>query len=310
MSHKNYKKPTVSQIDDLRIMFYHYPSSHSSRYSPSFLGLNNPMVYVLDPTLENTGTHAAEAHEGRTTNARLNDNDNVHASYRAANVYIEDGKDKYSISFDVPGVKIQDVKLHVKDSVLFVTAERKAGGKIIAKLSQQFALDENLIDPSALSASLSDGVLTITAPKKEEPVPIRVPITVSDPVGVDANGLFLSLDVPGVKAADMKIEFHKGKISLAGERASVNAHGKRQVMSKVNRNFQIKENLLDTNKIQAFLLDGVLTITAPPKPPTPAKLIEIPTSSSVPVTTDSVEETEKHASESVVVETVTQDDEQ
>jgi HSP20 family protein len=271
-------------------------------------------VYMFDPNANILAdTRAPESSDDKMTTAVSNDDNKVLASYRGANVYIEDGKDKYTISFDVPGVKIQDVSLQVKGSVLHVTAERKAAGKTIAKFAQHFALDETLVDPALLNASLSDGVLTISAPKKEEAAPQNITINSSDPTTTNEDGLFLTLDLPGIKAADMKIEYHKGTLSICGERTKTSPQGKRQVVSKVNRYFQLKEKLVDTSNIQAFLSDGVLTVVAPPKPSAPAKQIEIPTSSGKieeDPSRNSTSVTEKTDSEQIVVETVTNDDEQ
>ncbi|GKY99306.1 hypothetical protein MPSEU_000885700 [Mayamaea pseudoterrestris] len=290
-------------------MFYHYPASHSSRIVPSLLGLNNPLVCVFNP---NADIPNNETSKGLTA-SRNDDENGLLGSYRGSNVYIEDTKDKYTISFDVPGVKIQDVKLQVKDSVLHVTAERKAGETTIAKFSQHFALDESLIDSDKLSARLTDGVLTISAPKKEEPAPQVISVTSSEPTDINEDGLVLTVDVPGIKSSDLKIEFHKGKLSINGERTKVNHHGKRQVVSKVNRHYHIKENQIDTSKIQAFLADGVLTVAAPPKAALPAKQIEIPTSAGQienGPTEGSDTDKDKKEAEEVVVETVTNDDEQ
>ena len=292
-------------------MFYHYPTSHSSRLAPSLLSLNKPVVYLFEQGLEEPDTPAIETSKDGQLVGVKGDDHKVLSSYRGANVYIEDTEDKYTISFDLPGVKIQDVKLQVKDSVLHVTAERKAGDKTVAKLAQHFALDENLVDPALLRASLTDGVLTITAPKKEEPAPVVVSIQTSEPPAVDEAGLHLTLDVPGIKASDMKVEFHKGKLSVSGERIKTSVQGKRQIVSKVNRYFQIKEKLLDSLKIQAFLSDGVLTVTAPPKPVAPAKQIEIPASTSKEIEAVSEPEPKKDdTADEIVVETVTQEDEQ
>jgi HSP20 family molecular chaperone IbpA len=268
-------------------------------------------MYIVEPKFDDSDRAADSTAIELSKNelkalADVNAKDIV-ASIRSANTYVQETKDNYSISFDVPGVKIQDVKLQVEDGVLQVTAERKAGDKTVSKLVQHFVLDDNVVDASQMNASLADGVLTITAPKKEEPAPVVVPVSSSEPSDVDSNGLVLTLDVPGIKRTDLEIEFHKGTVSIRGERTSVSTSGKRQVVSKLNRVFQVKEKLVDTSKIQAFLADGVLTVTAPSKPTQPAKQITIPTAARPKAEDKAIKAA---GDDEVVVETVTNEDEQ
>ena len=66
---------------------------------------------------------------------------------------------------DLPGVKLEDLKVKVTGDELFIFAERKKGSsKSVFK--RFFTLDEK-IDTENLKAFLTDGVLTLTAPFKE-----------------------------------------------------------------------------------------------------------------------------------------------
>jgi len=74
----------------------------------------------------------------------------------------------------------------------------------------------------------------------------------------------ISVDLPGVKAADMKIEVENNgrMLHLSGGRKVT--EGDRVVETKFDKRFTIGENV-DTDKMTANLADGVLTLQAPKK---------------------------------------------
>jgi HSP20 family molecular chaperone IbpA len=80
----------------------------------------------------------------------------------------------------------------------------------------------------------------------------------------DDNKFQLSIDVPGVKAADMKVDLEKdGRVlHLSGGR-KVEKEGS-VTETRFDKRFLIAENV-DTSKIAANLADGVLVVTAPKK---------------------------------------------
>jgi HSP20 family molecular chaperone IbpA len=67
----------------------------------------------------------------------------------------------------------------------------------------------------------------------------------------------LSLDVPGVKAQDLKVQVEGGVLSVSGERKTTG----RQM--KFDRSFAIDINLIDASAVKANLDAGVLTLTVP-----------------------------------------------
>lgn len=214
------------------------------------------------------------------------------------NVYVTDNKDDYRLSFDLPGVKSQDLTIEVDNGVLHVTAERKAAGVTVAKFAEHFAIDETLVDVTKMEADLSDGVLTLTVPKKEEGKPFTIPITAAEPPA-DSEDLSLSLDIPGVKVADLKVVFHKGELLIAAERKK-----KGDAVSKIRRMFTLKESAIEALKMKAYLIDGVLTITVPKKAAKPAKKIAIGAEPTKPT----IEEQKDR--EIVIVETAEDDEEE
>jgi len=96
---------------------------------------------------------------------------------------INEADGKYLISVDVPGVKASDMTVDVENDgkVLHISGGRKVvkkGETTETKFSKRFTIGDN-IEIDKMTANLSDGVLTLTAPVKEEvkPQPKRIAIT-------------------------------------------------------------------------------------------------------------------------------------
>lgn len=107
-------------------------------------------------------------------------------------VHIQTTDEKYSILIDVPGVKQGDMQMQLtdKNQTLLLSGIRKfprhpttgskekEGEEIDeAKFEKRFNIG-NDVDAEKITADLSDGVLTITAPKKAAPTPVTIPIQV------------------------------------------------------------------------------------------------------------------------------------
>jgi HSP20 family molecular chaperone IbpA len=78
---------------------------------------------------------------------------------------------------------------------------------------------------------------------------------------IDENdhNVTLSLDVPGFKESDLKLELlERGIIRISGERTN-----KFNYTSKFSRHFTLDGARVDLNNIQPNLVDGVLSITFP-----------------------------------------------
>lgn len=93
--------------------------------------------------------------------------------------------DEVVVSFDLPGVKPDDIQLTVERNVLTVRAERAAsrqeGDQVLAgerrfgTVVRQLLLGDAL-DTDRLAADYTDGVLTVTVPAAEEAKPRRVEV--------------------------------------------------------------------------------------------------------------------------------------
>jgi HSP20 family molecular chaperone IbpA len=97
-----------------------------------------------------------------------------------------DDDNKFQLSVDVPGVKQEDIDIELDDGFLIVKGRRVAASessRFSSSFSQAFSLDRS-VDVEQFSAHLSNGVLTITAPKdikKLEESVRRIPISTGNP---------------------------------------------------------------------------------------------------------------------------------
>ena len=91
---------------------------------------------------------------------------------------------------DLPGLTEEDVAIEVEDSVLTLSGERKAEHeekqegyyrveRAFGRFSRSLTLPKG-IDPEAVTASFTNGVLEVRIPKPEERKPRKISIAVGD----------------------------------------------------------------------------------------------------------------------------------
>ena len=96
--------------------------------------------------------------------------------------------DGYTITVELPGVALEDVELHADDGVLTVKGEKRSNReenegdwyfseRYYGAFSRSFRLPADA-DAAGIAASLKDGVLTITAPKKKAAAETRKKIAI------------------------------------------------------------------------------------------------------------------------------------
>jgi HSP20 family protein len=123
-----------------------------------------------------------------------------------------DDEDKFKLSVDVPGVKKEDIDIQLEDGFLTVKGHREAStdsSHFSSRFSQTFSLDRN-VDVDQFTATLSNGVLTIAAPKdikKLEESIRRIPIAAGEP------------SVPTLEATEeqQKIDIQEGGSEAKGK---------------------------------------------------------------------------------------------
>ncbi|CAJ1949721.1 unnamed protein product [Cylindrotheca closterium] len=130
-----------------------------------------------------------------------------------------DNEDKFQLSVDVPGVKMEDIDVSLEDGHLTVSGHRLSSSdnsRFASKFSQTFSLDP-AVDVDQFSASLDNGVLVVAAPKDmkriEENIK-KIPVmqgrseaAIEDTAEVEetsplaAEDTLLDLDTTGVEAS-------------------------------------------------------------------------------------------------------------
>lgn len=104
-------------------------------------------------------------------------------------VNIRDKKDKYAIEFAAPGMKKEDFKIDLDNYVLTVSAETKEKKEeenssytrrefVFNSFSRSFTLPRS-VNIDKIKADYSDGILTISLPKKEDETKLTRQIEIS-----------------------------------------------------------------------------------------------------------------------------------
>jgi HSP20 family protein len=104
-------------------------------------------------------------------------------------VNVEEGKDRFLLTAEVPGMEKDDIKIEVKDHQLMITGEKKMEAEnketdyhvceiCYGRFERSFTLPDN-VNADKIEAAYKSGVLTLTIPKTEEAKPkeIKVKIT-------------------------------------------------------------------------------------------------------------------------------------
>lgn len=106
------------------------------------------------------------------------------STFFAPRVDIKEKKDHYEITAELPGVKKEDIQIHVRDGILTLEAEtlqedkEEKEGKLIrqerryGKFMRSFNLGSD-VQESDIKAAFADGILTLEAPKVIEQPPER-----------------------------------------------------------------------------------------------------------------------------------------
>jgi len=83
---------------------------------------------------------------------------------------IKDDTTVFQVELELPGVSLDDIAIELEQetNVLVITGHRRSiGSDEPTKFSKRFML-ESIVDTENISAKLNNGILTVTAPKKEK----------------------------------------------------------------------------------------------------------------------------------------------
>ena len=120
---------------------------------------------------------------------------------------IIDNEEKFQLSVDVPGVKMEDIDVSLEDGVLSISGHRESldpNYSFSSKFSQSFSLDP-AVELDKFTASLTNGVLVVTAPKDMKKIEAnirKIPITQMD----NANQPSLNAAAAEKEIGDEKID--------------------------------------------------------------------------------------------------------
>jgi HSP20 family protein len=108
-----------------------------------------------------------------------------------------ENKDDFVLKADLPGIGEDDVAIELENNVLTIAGERRAEHDVehegyyrleraTGAFSRSLSLPDG-IDPEAVAATFSDGVLTVRIPKPQKAKPRRVQIGLGDTRTIDAD---------------------------------------------------------------------------------------------------------------------------
>jgi HSP20 family protein len=131
----------------------------------------NPFSSLLDPTAE------------------FRKNGDSNAVVWAPSVDIFETEDAYIFSAELPGVRKEDVTVHVENGVLVLNGHRKLENEAKIRayhrmegsygtFARSFELPEG-VDGNSVNASFRNGVLTITVAKAESAKPRKIEVKVA-----------------------------------------------------------------------------------------------------------------------------------
>ena len=103
-------------------------------------------------------------------------------------VDIYETKEEIRMDVELPGMKLEDIKVNIEEDSLHIEGERKDETvskdrnyhrveRIYGKFSRSFNLPSN-VEKQKINAVFKEGVLKITLPKKESVKPKQIPISV------------------------------------------------------------------------------------------------------------------------------------
>jgi len=203
------------------------------------------------------------------------------AAFSNSYIHVVDATDRFLLYTDLPGVKVEDLKVELtNEGVLRVHGERRKKGEESAKFDRRFHVDDQLIDGTKITARLSDGTLEIVVTKRKASKPRRVAVVAGTPTN-DESVLSFEVDVPGVKVDALEVQVDSdGKLVISGERKRGGQ------AATIHRAFSLNRRTVDTDKLEAYLEDGVLAIRAPKKEPFVGRTIPVNSSSDAEETSE------------------------
>jgi HSP20 family protein len=244
------------------------------RYNPYYHGRfdtgASPTVLLSRPSCFAPGKEDNQDNNNQDNSNQDNDNSKSKTVYRTIDANASESDDQFTLTMDLPGVKSDQLTVQVEGGgVLRISADRPTANGTIVAYRQRFAVDEDTVDADKVKVTLAEGVLTLTLPKNEAAKPVEVAVMEGEAAVSTKEDLRITFDVPGIKAADLKVLVHNGVLTITGERKKGNTY------ARVQRTMMLDRHRTDLTQPRAYLAHGVLTFTAPHKEPEVAKTIQL-----------------------------------
>lgn len=210
------------------------------QYQPFFNFMSGLAKSVAETTPENTEEEIAAQFFPQKNKTRWNESE-----------------DNYTFEMDVPGVRPHQVVIEEKAGDIEVSAIRMKNESDIEKSYQESLYISPLkADLARTFATLIDGVLTLTVPKKHNDPVDLVPESRAPPPET-LQAFRASLDLPGVKASALKAQGREGKVYVEATRQL----GRRTTTLK--RVIEVQPASAPISQARVFLQDGVFTLVVP-----------------------------------------------
>jgi len=102
---------------------------------------------------------------------------------------VHEDKDKFTVNLELPGLKREEIDVHLEDGSLVISGERKSetvseGTEVHRQERYYGKFSRALTLPTAVAAdkvkaAYKDGILTVTLPKAEEAKPKHIDVTIN-----------------------------------------------------------------------------------------------------------------------------------
>jgi HSP20 family protein len=102
---------------------------------------------------------------------------------------VHEDKEQFTVNLELPGLKREDINVHLEDGALVISGERKAEAvsedtevhrreRYYGKFSRALTLP-TAVAADKVKAAYKDGILTVKLPKAEEAKPKQIDVTVN-----------------------------------------------------------------------------------------------------------------------------------
>ena len=191
----------------------------------------------------------------------------LHQRHASPRHHLHETETDWRLALTLPGIRPEDLKLTVEEGVLSIEGETRDDAHRRLSVSERLRLPRDA-NVKAAVVTAEHGILTITFPKIA-PVMHSLPVTEGAlRTAAGPSDYRLTLALPGMRPADLKLTVEDGVLSIAGETKTGHQH------LRVARRERLPHDA-DVAAAIAVAEHGILTVVLPkrePSTPTPHTL--------------------------------------